>query len=481
MRRYLVAGAAALAVWLTIVIIIRNPGMNGTSRKIRIALQGEIPNGQLSPENISTIALYHLHYNLWDTLLAPGAKPAVAKTFKVSTDNLTFTFEIDSEAKFSNGRKITAIDVKDAFERIIAREENGHINARSVIREIRAERDDILKIVLHAPTPSFLFLLTTPEFGIVPKESLNAAGEVTNLTVTSGAYRAENIDVKAQKALLAKNLTFRRAASGSPDFVEIAFLEGMGSEAVGTDLDFAEIRSSDADTIVSEAKARGLDYKATVPSLSVFLVADSHNVSPDLQKVLASVFKNEFSFQSSHGFEVKSDQLLPQKTFGSLEKNELPEIKAPGSVRIPKEVVISNNRTTGPLVDAIQNSLAKAGSKARIVAQDSKEPVMYALTSQGMNTEFPEIELHLATVGPYAYFDASNRIKEQVGLATHEPDDARRSAAIKKVGRELIETGKIVPLTVRAYVHLFNPKRVSMNEITNYDGDIPFFMMQVPQ
>ena len=112
---------------------------------------------------------------------------------------------------------------------------------------------------------------------------------------------------------------------------------------------------------------------------------------------------------------------------------------------------------------------------------DSKEPAAYALTSQGMNTEFPEIELHLATVGPYAYFEASENTKKEVLAATHEPNDSQRSKIIKQVGKELIATGKIVPLTVRAYVHLYKPKTLDLNGITNYDGDIPFYKLRMAQ
>jgi MarR-like DNA-binding transcriptional regulator SgrR of sgrS sRNA len=481
MRGILVAGALALAVALGFVYSNRNQGMISKSSTIRVALQGEFPAGQISPENISTIALYHLHYNLWDNLLAPGGKPAVAKTFKASDDNLTFTFELDPEAKFSNGRQISARDIKDAFERIIAREENGHINARTTIREVSATPEGNLRIALRAPTPSFLFLLTTPEFGIVPKESLNEKGEVTNLAVTSGAYLAERVDAKAQKILLVKNPHFRRAEPNSPERVEISFLESMGADSLKSDYDFAEVRSSDADQIVSETESKGYAYKATVPSLSVFMVADSKVLSPDLQRELALVFKNEFTIDSPRGFETKSNQLLPRKTFGSLDQAELPLPEASSRPKLPVEIVISNNRSSGPLVDAIQKALAKAGSKARIVGLDSKEPAAYALTSQGMNTEFPEIELHLATVGPYAYFEASENTKKEVLAATHEPNDSQRSKIIKQVGKELIATGKIVPLTVRAYVHLYKPKTLDLNGITNYDGDIPFYKLRMAQ
>ena len=456
--------------------------MHDSSKTIRVALQGEFPVGSLSPENISTIALYHLHYNLWDNLLAPGGKPALAKTHRVSPDNLAFTFEIDPEAKFSNGRPITARDVKEAFERIIAREENGHINAKSVIREIRAGEggEGTLRILLNAPTPSFLFLLTTPEFGIVPRESLDASGEVTNLAVTSGAYVAKQVDAKSQKILLIKNKYFRRAEPHAPERIELDFNESMGADSPPGNFDFAEVRSSDAEAIVSEAEKKGFGYKATVPSLSVYMVAKFDLLTAAQRTFIAQAFRDHFQFETPRRLELRSHQFLPEKTFGSLSPKEISEILTPKAAPgLPSEIVISNNRSTGPLVDAVRKVFAQIGTKAKFVGVDTKEAVHYELTSQGMNTEFPEIELHLVTVGPYAFFNASEQTKRMVGMAMHQADDKKRSELFKSIGRDFLITGKVIPLTVRAYVHLFNASRLDLNNITNYDGDIPLYKLKV--
>ncbi len=243
------AGIFVLAVSLSTFYANRETIMRRRSKIIRVALQGKIPAGQLSPENISTIALYHLHYNLWDTLITSDQSSAIARSFRVSPDNLTLSFEIDPDAKFSNGRSITAADVKSAFERIMAREENGHINAKSVIRKITASSPTGLRIDLLAPTPSFLFLLTTPEFGIVPMEALDGSGNVTDLSVTSGAFSVANADTESQIVHLVRNKFFRRAIANAPEEVEISFLRNLGP-TLG-DFDFVEIRSSEAEQIVS--------------------------------------------------------------------------------------------------------------------------------------------------------------------------------------------------------------------------------------
>ncbi len=480
MSKGLTAGIVIFVAALFAIFISWKPTMQNRSRILKIALQGEIPAGQLSPENISTVALYHLHYNLWDTLLTTGQSSAVAKSFRVSPDNLSVSFEIDPNAKFSNGRTITANDIKAAFERIMAREENGHINAKSVIQKITAVSPTELKIELSAPTPSFLFLLTTPEFAIIPVEALDIAGNVTNLSVTSGPYTVEKADSMTQTIHLTRNKFFRRSVDGAPERVEISFIKDLGATTTLADFDFVEVSSSDAENTVSGAEKQGYTYKVTVPSISIFLVADTNQLSPDQAKYIAQAFRDHFQFGTSHGFEKRSHQFFPEKTFGSLSPNEIPAINIPKHApKLPAEIVISNNRSTGPLVDAVTSVFSKVGAKVRFVNLASKEPVHYMLVGQGMNTDFPEIELHLDTVGPYADFNATNEIKHLVNQATHEASDEKRSEIIKKIGTEFLSSGKIVPLTVRAYVHLFRASRVDLNNITNYDGDIPFYRLKV--
>lgn len=454
--------------------------MQTNGQTLKVALQGELPQGQLSPENISTIALYHLHYNIWDTLLASGQRAAVAKSFLVSADGLTFFFEIDPDAKFSNGRPIRANEIKAAFERIIEREEGGHINAKSVIRKISAASPLDLKIELKAPTPSFLFLLTTPEFGIVPSEAIDANGNVVNLSVTSGAYAVKQFDAITQTAALTKNTFFRRSDPAAPSEVNISFIKDLGENTELSDFDFIEVRSSDAEIIVSNGKKKGFSHKATVPSVSVFLVADLKLLSEKQAKFIATFFRKNFQYETPNGLEKRSHQFFPEKTFGSLSHQEIFSISSKEDMpALPPEIVISNYRSTGPLIEAVKKIFSRIGTKVRFVALDSKEPVHYMLTGQGMNTEFPEIELHLDTVGPYADFNATDEIKQLVMLATHEPDDTARSKIIKMIGRDFLSSGKIIPLTVRSYVHLFPSSRLSLNGITNYDGDIPFFKLQV--
>lgn len=165
---------------------------------LKISLMGFFSD-EIAPENISQISLYHLNVNLWGTLLTSDGSPAIGTLTGVSKDNLVYTFEISESAKFSNGRKITAEDIVFSIERIIAKEKNGHVNARGLVDSVAALSVNQVSIHLKDQTPAFLFLLSTPEFAIVPKEACDdRTNDIVNPRFTSGAYTVDSIDKETE-------------------------------------------------------------------------------------------------------------------------------------------------------------------------------------------------------------------------------------------------------------------------------------------
>ena len=52
--------------------------------------------------------------------------PALAKFWEISPDGKTYTFELREDARFHNGRKVTAEDCVFSFERLLIRGLNDH-------------------------------------------------------------------------------------------------------------------------------------------------------------------------------------------------------------------------------------------------------------------------------------------------------------------------------------------------------------------
>ena len=66
-----------------------------------------------------------MRYGIGETLTkfdkSMVAKPWIASKWSLADDKLTWTFTIDDKAKFSNGKKVTAVEVKESIERAFAK------------------------------------------------------------------------------------------------------------------------------------------------------------------------------------------------------------------------------------------------------------------------------------------------------------------------------------------------------------------------
>lgn len=111
-----------------------------------------------------------------------NAVPAIAESYDLSEDGLTYTFHLRKEAKWSNGDPVTANDFVYAWQRLVdpntaseyafimdvAGVENAAaINAGEVSLEelgVKAVDDYTLEVHLALPVPYFLQLMTFPSF-----------------------------------------------------------------------------------------------------------------------------------------------------------------------------------------------------------------------------------------------------------------------------------------------------------------------------
>lgn len=71
--------------------------------------------------------------------------PAIAKDYKISRDKKRWTFTLNSDACFSNGKKITAIDVRNSWIKLLATKEAPYSSLLDVISNAAAFRQDKCK------------------------------------------------------------------------------------------------------------------------------------------------------------------------------------------------------------------------------------------------------------------------------------------------------------------------------------------------
>lgn len=117
--------------------------------------------------------------------------PCLAISYTISDDHLVYTFQLDPEARFHNGRRLLAMDVKYSWERLLAPATNSELNyllgsirgadrfqvgEAEQVSGIEVVDSNVVRVHLTRATPSFLYILTNSATSIVPHEELARLG-----------------------------------------------------------------------------------------------------------------------------------------------------------------------------------------------------------------------------------------------------------------------------------------------------------------
>jgi peptide/nickel transport system substrate-binding protein/oligopeptide transport system substrate-binding protein len=136
--------------------------------------------------------------------------PALATSWRVSSDGLVYTFHLRSNANFHNGRQVTAEDFIYSFTRILDPKEessalsffqrvrgaaayrNGESNAVVGLRAIDAHT---LEITINEPFAPFLSVLAMISSKVVPREEIERLGKkFGSHPVGTGPFRLESFE-----------------------------------------------------------------------------------------------------------------------------------------------------------------------------------------------------------------------------------------------------------------------------------------------
>lgn len=184
--------------------------------------------------------------SLFEGLLRPPVgngdpRPGVASEYEVSSDGLVYTFRLRPEARWSDGRPVTAEDFAYAWRRVLDPETGSRsaplldvIEGAEAFRRgratdlgVRAVDSATLQVRLAVPTPTFLFLLTYPAFAPVRRDVVEAGGRQwtrPGRLVGNGAFRLVENDPKV-RVVVERNPFYWNAEAVALDRVEFVFLE----------------------------------------------------------------------------------------------------------------------------------------------------------------------------------------------------------------------------------------------------------------
>lgn len=199
--------------------------------------------------------------------------PDLAESWNVNPDGTVYVFHLRTNAKFHNGRAVTAQDVVYSWERaanpalasdtaltylgdiVGVREMNAgtadHISGLTVVD------DHTLQVTIDAPKPYFLAKLTYPTSFVVDRENVESGGEWYRAPNGTGPYKLREWK-RFESIIYEANADFYLGKPSIP-YVVFQLYSGVSQQMYETgDVDISEVYSVDRFTDPTEPLHREL-------------------------------------------------------------------------------------------------------------------------------------------------------------------------------------------------------------------------------
>ena len=165
----------------------------GAEGGVIAAIAGE-PD-QLDPHKTSAYFSFEVLENVFDTLVEPDEnlqmRPALAESWEVSDDELTWTFRLRPGVTFHDGSPLTAEDVAFSYNRIID-EELTNVDKFSAVTSVEAPDPATVVIRVDRPVPNMLTNLGGFKgMAIVSRRNVES-GEIATHPVGTGPFAFAN-------------------------------------------------------------------------------------------------------------------------------------------------------------------------------------------------------------------------------------------------------------------------------------------------
>jgi len=213
-RNDLPASAGRLLCFCLLIFFFALPALTGCSRSNEdrfpgfLALRLNNNPTTLDPALITDVQGGGIAAKLFNGLVRFNENldivPDLARSWSISPDNRTYTFRLRRDARFSNGRKITADDVRYSFERVLTPSTKAPLTwvldkiegandflagKTKSVSGIKIENDYTIVLKLEKPFGPFLSLVAMNTAYIVPREEVERLGaDFGTHPVGSGPY-----------------------------------------------------------------------------------------------------------------------------------------------------------------------------------------------------------------------------------------------------------------------------------------------------
>ncbi len=430
--------------------------------------------------------------------------PDLAERWDISDDGMVYTFYLKKDAKFQDGKPVTAQDFKYSLERAcdpatlspVADTYLGDIvGARAKlsgqadeVEGVEVVDDHTLRITIDAPKAYFLAKMTYSTAFVVDKENVESGGPTwTDYPNGTGPYALEQYDLR-EKIVLVRNENYVGRPKPSVERV-IFFISGGSAMTMyeNGELDAVPVGLTDIERVQDPSNPLNKELHVE-PALSTFYiwfnvetppfddpkVRQAFNYAIDKAKISKVVFKN---------MALPADTILPPSMPGYSQdvaiysydpdkaRQLLAESSYGGADSLPEIVfnVGGGGGAPGRSVTAIQEMI-KQNLGIELVIQQTESATFYSdihnhryqMFYLGWSADYPdpqdflEVLFYGSSLNNYSGY-ANPEVDALLEKAQVEADQAKRLALYQQAEKMILEDAPVVPLFYNVNYWLAKP------------------------
>ncbi len=437
----------------------------------------------------------------WDADL--NVTPDVAESWTISRDGLEYVFDLRHNARFQNGRQVTAQDFVYSFTRLFDPSQvppgiiQDYLDKIDGVAEFTAGRADhvrgltvpdpfTLVIRLRKPYTSFLSVLGMDQAKVVPREEVERMGAQAfgKHPVGSGPFRLASWDPQRDLVLVANREYF-----GAPAYLDSVVIyhypqeqgDREKQEFYAGNLDAMEARESELPVLMSRGDyqvARRLEL--SMEFLGFNLHRAPFNDARVRQAVSMAVDREALGLAAGPGFHVPMGLLPPGMPGYTPESKILPEDPARARALLAQagygpgrpltfELYTSNRSRHAVVRDSVLTaSWARVGVEVQLKncswpelnrAVDGRTAPAFELT---WIADLPDPDSFLFTLlssdGVYNLFEYHNpTVDSLLAAGRDEVNVARRLGRYRDAERRILDEAPLIPLFNAMTMYAFQP------------------------
>jgi len=475
-----------------------------------ITVRNEVDFTSMDPALITNSNDYTIAVNIYNGLLKYNLKtmepePDLARSWSISADGLTYTFQLRNNVQWHKGYgKFTASDVKYSFDRIIDnRAKSRYRTDFSNVREVEVVNDLAVKIHMKSPDMSFIrkVLYYRPGY-IVNQKAIESLGTKYNSSpIGTGPFIFERWD-PGSKTILVANKNYFLAP---PKLQKATFLV-INDEAVAQlalekgDVDMAEFQS--LELLESFKKSREVREKRIIlsvePELNVTFLSINNCRKPfdDIrvrQAIHLAINKDELIDAAYSGAAPKAANFLNPKFFAHKPNVKTYEYNAASAKKLLTEAGHPNGFEISLLyhpqepwkhyAPIIQEQLRQVGIRLKLnmldratveqLRQKGDYELMYGSVSRPPDPDIMFSTYLLSANAPYPNYVCykNKEVDALIAQGNREPNSDKRKNIYYRIQDIVAEETPLVPISYRTVLVAWRShvKGYTFNPLASYN------------